>query len=91
MVLSSPHSTVEHQVTYDSPVGYGGLGPMGGYGYPGLGGYGYSGMGWGSQWSMGWGSPWGMGWEAPGAWGSYAVPYNVTVTTVKGTAIRYTH
>lgn len=84
VVFSKPQSTVEHQVAYDSPLGYGGFAyPVMGMGWGSPGGMG---MGWGSPWGMGWGSPWGLGgWGS----GSYAVPYDVTMTTLKGTAIRY--
>ncbi|HKW87005.1 MAG TPA: hypothetical protein VJM82_08040 [Nitrospiraceae bacterium] len=82
VVFSKPHSQVEQGVTYQplydplyNPFWYG----SGGWGSP-------WGMGWGSPWG-GYGNPWGMGFGGYG--GSVAVPYETTLISLKGIAIRY--
>lgn len=88
VVFSTPESHVNHEVAYEpvySPWGY--YGP-----YYGPGSWGYGGAlpgGWGYGGPYGpWGyGPWGMGGGAYA--GSVAVPYDVTVHSLKGTAIKY--
>jgi hypothetical protein len=86
VVFSKPESHVEHQVAYEpvySPWGY--YAPY----YYGPGSWGYGGYGYGSWGYGGLYGPGPMGWSGyPG--GSVAVPYDVTVNALKGTAIRYT-
>lgn len=85
VVFSKPESHVEHQVAYEpvySPWGY--YSPYYGPGSWGYGGPGYGGWGYGGLYGSG-----------PMCWGGYpvgsvAVPYDVTVNALKGTAIRYT-
>lgn len=84
VLFLKPESHVEHEVAYEpvySP--WGGYGPYG----PGLGGYGGIGPwgGYGGSWGGGYGGPWGWG-----PTGSVAVPYDVTVNSLQGTAIKYT-
>lgn len=78
VVFVKPESHIEHEVAYEpvySP--WGGYGPYG----PGYGGWGYGGLGPGG---WGYGGPWGWG-----ATGTVAVPYDVTINSLKGTAIKY--
>lgn len=81
VVFSKPETEVKHQVAYEptySPWGY--YGPYYGPGSWGYGGYGYGGYG-------GLGGPWGWG---GGYTGSMAMPYDVTVNSLTGTAVKYT-
>lgn len=85
VVFSHPESHVEHQVvnepvyspwSYYAPYYYG----------PGYLGYGGYGNGWGYSSLYG---PGPMGWGGYGG-GYVAVPYDVTIKSLKGMAIRYT-
>lgn len=86
VVFAKPEKSIQHQVAYEptySPYGFGGWGYSAypyGFGY--YGGYpSYGGMGMGMG-PMGMGGMGGMG-------GAMAVPYDVTVKSLKGLAIRY--
>ncbi len=80
VVFAKPESHTEHEVAYEPAYS-----PWGGYGPYGAGPWGYGGLGPGG---WGYGGPWGpWGW---GATGSVAVPYDVTINSLKGTAIKYT-
>ncbi len=78
VIFAKPQKEVQHQVAYSSPMMYSPWG-YGAYAYPG---WGYGGWGYG-------GAPYGygMGYGAYGA--GMAVPYDVTVKSMKGLAIRY--
>jgi hypothetical protein len=81
VVFAKPERHLEHHVTYEpaySPWGH--YGPYWGPGSWGYGGFGYGGWAYGGM-----GGPWGWG----GYSGSTPVPYDVTVSSLKGTAIRY--
>lgn len=86
VVFVKPESHIEHEVAYEpvySP--WGGYGPYG----PGFGGGGYGGLGPGG---WGYGGPGGWGYGGLGGWGAtgtVAVPYDVTINSLKGTAIKY--
>lgn len=80
VVFAKPEKEVQHQVAYSSPMMYSPWG-YGAYAYPG---WGYGGWGSGAS-SYGYG--YGMGYGAYGA--GMAVPYDVTVKSLKGLAIRY--
>ncbi|MEW6544311.1 MAG: hypothetical protein AB1411_11945 [Nitrospirota bacterium] len=81
VIFARPEKQVEHQVAYQtaySPWGFGGW-TYGPYGY----GTGYE------TFSMGYG----VGGPYPGMWPGYggmAVPYDVTVKSLRGLAIKYT-
>lgn len=77
VIFAKPEKEIQHQVAYEPTMGYAPLG-MGGWGYSAYPyGYGYYG---------GWPPFGGMGMPM----GSVAVPYDVTVKSLKGLAIRYT-
>lgn len=77
VVFSKPEKHVRHGVTYQTPMMMGGPWGMGNYWYPGWG-YGPYGMGYGyGMWGMGYG-------------GGMAIPYDYTVKSLSGIAIRYT-
>ncbi|TAJ35004.1 MAG: hypothetical protein EPO64_00285 [Nitrospirae bacterium] len=80
VVFAKPESYTDHEVAYE-PV----YSPWGGYGPYGPGPWGYGGLG---PAGWGYGGPYGpSGW---GTTGSVAVPYDVTINSLKGTAIKYT-
>lgn len=84
VIFSKPEKEVQHQVAYEPTMAYSPFG-MGGWGYSSYPyGYGYYG---GFPPFGGMGGPMGMG---MGYGGSVAVPYDVTVKSLKGLAIRYT-
>lgn len=78
VVFSKPHQETLRRVAYQPMYG-----PM--YAPWGYGVYGYPGWGYG-----GWaGGPWGYGPFGPGGMYSQAVPYDISVRSLKGLAIRY--
>lgn len=75
VVFSKPEKHVEHGVDYQGSMMIGGPWGMGNYGYPG--------------WGYGMGMGYGLG--GMGYGGGMAVPYDYTVTSLTGIAIRYTN
>ncbi len=80
VVFTKPEKHVIHGISYQSPMMMGGPWGMGSYGYPG---WGYGGPY--GPWGMGYGMG-GMGYA-----GGVALPYDYTITSLTGIAIRYTN
>lgn len=78
VVFAKPEKEVQHQVAYEPTM----------YSPFGMGGWGYSSYPYGYGYYGGWPPFGGMG--GPMMGGSVAVPYDVTVKSLKGLAIRYT-